>query len=136
MISAGPTMAATQSYEVFDNYTVYYNAFPSDTLQPAMAKAYGITRSKKRGLLSVSVVKKSLSPAGTPVNAAVVAKATNLTGQLKEIAIRELEDAGAIYYLSEFPITHQEVLDFTLNITPKGESQPLVVKFRQQFYTE
>ena len=132
----GTATAATKNYEVFDGYTVYYNAFTSDTLQPNMAKANGITRSKKRGLLSVSVVKKSFSPAGTPVNVTLKAKATNLTGQLKQITIREVEDAGSIYYLSEFPITHREVLDFTLDVTPKGESKPLVVKFRQQFYTE
>jgi len=130
-----PSAVWAQNSETFGDYTVYYNAFTSDTLQPSVAKSYNITRSKNLGLLSVSVVKKSLSPTGTPVTAQVKAEATNLTGQLKTVDVREVDDGNAIYYLAEIYVTHKEVLDFTLSITPKGESRPFVVKFRQQFYT-
>jgi hypothetical protein len=128
--------AASSSSQTFDDYTVYYSAFTSDTLQPAIAKTYNITRSKNLGLLSVSIVKKSLAPLGTPVKADVKAEATNLTGQLKNIDIREVDDGSSVYYISEFYVSHKEVLDFTLQITPDGESSPYVVKFRQQFYTK
>ncbi len=134
LIVSPVTWAGTS--QSFGDYTIYYSAFTSDTLQPAVAKTYGITRSKNLGLLSVSIVKKSLSPLGTPVKAAVKAEATNLTGQLKSVDIREVEDGGAVYYLSEIYVTHKEVLDFTLYVTPDGESSPFVVKFRQQFYTK
>ena len=130
-----PVAAVAQTSESFGEYTVYYNAFTSDTLQPSVAKLYNITRSKNLGLLTVSVMKKSLSPLGTPVKAQVKAEATNLTGQLKTVEVREVDDGSAIYYLSEIYVTHKEVLDFTLNVTPEGESKPFVVKFRQQFYT-
>ena len=130
----GTTWAGTS--QSFGDYTIYYSAFTSDTLQPAIAKSYGITRSKNLGLLSVSIVKKSLSPLGTPVKGAVKAEATNLTGQLKTVDIREVDDGSSVYYLSEIYVTHKEVLDFTLYVTPEGESSPFVVKFRQQFYTK
>jgi len=130
------TLAATGSSTVKGDFTVYYTAFTSDTLQPSMAKAYNIKRSKNRGLLSISVVKKTLSPMGTPVKAEVKAAATNLTGQLKEIKIREVDEGSSVYYLSEFPVAHKEVLDFSLEVTPAGESKPINVKFRQQFYTQ
>jgi hypothetical protein len=135
IFSVSPATWAGTS-QSFGDYTIYYSAFTSDTLQPAIAKTYGITRSKNLGLLSVSIVKKSLSPLGTPVKAAVKAEATNLTGQLKTVDIREVEDSGAVYYLSEIYVSHKEVLDFTLYVTPEGESSPFVVKFRQQFYTK
>jgi hypothetical protein len=80
-------------------------------------------------------VKKSLSPLGKPVKAHVKAEATNLTGQLKTVDVREVDDGNGIYYLSEIYVTHKEVLDFKLTITPEGESKPFVVKFRQQFFT-
>ena len=131
-----PVGALAGTSQSFGDYTVFYSAFTSDTLQPAIAKTYGITRSKSLGLLSVSVVKKSLSPLGTPVKAQVKAEATNLTGQLKTVDVRELDDGSAVYYLSEIYVTHKEVLDFTLYVTPEGESSPFVVKFRQQFYTD
>ena len=130
-----PAAALAQNSESFGDYTVFYNAFTSDTLQPSVAKVYNITRSKNLGLLTVSVVKKSLSPLGTPIKAQVRAEATNLTGQLKSVEVREVDDGTAIYYLSEIYVTHKEVLDFTITVTPEGESRPFVVKFRQQFYT-
>jgi len=129
-------LAATSSSKVQGDYTVYYTAFTSDTLQPSMAKAYNIKRSKNRGLLSISVVKKTLSPMGTPVKAKVKAAATNLTGQLREIKIREVDEESSVYYLSEFSVAHEEILDFSLEVTPAGESKPINVKFRQQFYTQ
>lgn len=128
--------AVAETSKQFGQYTVYYNAFTSDSLQPSMARAYNITRSKNRGLLSISVLKKSLSPLGTPVKAKVKANATNLTGQLKNIVIREVDDGTSVYYLSEFHISHREVLDFTLDVQPEGSEETYVVKFRQQFYTE
>jgi hypothetical protein len=131
-----PAGAWAGTSQTFGDYTIYYSAFTSDTLQPAIAKTYGITRSKNLGLLSISVVKKSLSPLGTPVKAKVKAEATNLTGQLKSVEVREVDDGSAVYYLSEINVSHKEVLDFTLYVTPNGESSPFVVKFRQQFYTK
>jgi hypothetical protein len=131
-----PTVTWAGTSQSFGDYTVYYSAFTSDTLQPAIAKSYGITRSKNLGLLSISIVKKSLSPLGTPVKGVVKADATNLTGQLKTVDVREVDDGSAIYYLSEIYVSHKEVLDFTLYVTPEGESSPFVVKFRQQFYTK
>ena len=131
-----PQFALAGDSQDFGDYTVFYSAFTSDTLQFAMAKAYNITRSKNRGLLSISVVKKTLSPLGLPVKAVVVAEATNLTGQLKSIDIREISENSSIYYISEFSVSHKEVLDITLKVTPEGESKTYTVKFRQQFYTQ
>lgn len=129
-----PAWAGTS--QTFGDYTVFYSAFTSDSLQPSIAKTYKITRSKNRGLLSISILKKSLAPLGTPVKAKVSAEATNLTGQLKNIEIREVDDGSSIYYLSEFYVSHKEVLDFTLHIKTDSQTSPFEVKFRQQFYTK
>ena len=126
---------ATPATKTFGDYTIHLNAFNSDTLQPNMAKAYNIIRSKNRGLLTISVVKKSLSDNGKPVRATVQAKATNLTGQLKNIEIREISDGDAVYYISEFQVADKEVLDFTINVTPDN-SGPFTVEMRQQFFTQ
>lgn len=136
ILSLLPQLLWADTSKQFGDYTIHYSAFTSDSLQPAVAKSYGITRSKNRGLLSVSVVKKSLSPLGTPVKAKVSAEATNLTGQLKTIEIREVDEGTAVYYLSEFYVTHQEVLDFTVYVQPDDQKSPFMVKFRQQFYTK
>ncbi|MCI0505407.1 MAG: DUF4426 domain-containing protein [Gammaproteobacteria bacterium] len=127
---------ATPAAESFGDYTIHINAFSSDTLQPNMAKAYNIIRSKNRGLLTISVVKKSNSSNGMPIKARVNAKATNLTGQLKNIEIREINDGGAVYYISEFNIADKEILDFTINVKPTDNNGPYTVTLRQQFFTQ
>lgn len=129
-------VSATPVSKDFGEYTVHINAFNSDTLQPSMAKAYNIVRSKNRGLLTISVVKKSLSANPKPVKAKVSGKATNLTGQLKDIQIREINDGGAVYYISEFQVADKEVLDFTIYLTPNDHTSPFTVELRQQFYTQ
>ncbi len=135
MMCGGSSLATPVSKD-FGEYTVHVNAFNSDALQPSMAKAYNIVRSKNRGLLTISVVKKSLSENPKPVKAKVSGKATNLTGQLKDIQIREINDGGAVYYISEFHVADKEVLDFTVYLTPDENTSPITVELRQQFFTQ
>lgn len=125
-----------ETSQTFGDYTIHYNAFNSDVLQPSMAEAYGIVRSKNRGMLTVTIIKKGSQLKGTPVRAKVTASASNLTGQFRKFKIREIDEKISIYYMSVFHVAHEEMLDFVLNVLPEGETQALTVKFRQKFYTQ
>lgn len=130
---------AQQSRE-FNDYVVHYNALRTDLLPPQVAQGYGIARSSNRALLNVSVMKKSANAdeAETPVSAKIIVHASNLTGQRRDVTLREInESAGeAVYYIGEFPVHNLETYRFKLEILPDGESEMLLVEFRQQFYTE
>ena len=129
--------AEAQQSQDFGDYVVHYNALNTNFIPPQVAQGYGIRRSSSRALLNLTVLKKVMDNPGTPVSAKVSASGTNLTGQLREIEIRELKDTeGAIYYIGEFPIHNLETYNFSVNVQPEGETEPLLVKFRQQFYTE
>jgi hypothetical protein len=79
----------------------------------------------------------SANTAETAVAAAIDVNATNLTGQRREVILRQIDDAeGAIYYIGELPVHNLETYQFKVEILPEGESEPLMVEFRQQFYTE
>lgn len=121
---------------VFGEYTVHYNAFNTDTLQPAMAKAYGIVRSKNRGMITISVMKKDEASVDKSVRANIAVNASNLTGQFRKFDVREVDEGSSIYYLSEFHVAHEEMLNFTLQILPEGSTKSFTVEFRQQFYTQ
>ena len=125
-----------ETSQTFGDYTIHYNAFNSDVLQPSMAEAYGIVRSKNRGMLTVTIIKKGSELKGTPVRAKVTASASNLTGQFRKFKIREIDEKISIYYMSVFHVAHEEMLDFVLNVLPEGETQAYTVKFRQKFYTQ
>lgn len=135
LLLAVPFASAELSVK-YGDYTIHYNAFTTDTLQPQIAKLYRITRSRNRGMLNISVLKEV--PVGVPrsVKADVSGTATNLTGQLKELDIRELRDGDAVYYIATFPVSHEETLDFSLTVEPEGAAQPYNVKFRRQFFTD
>lgn len=132
------TALAQQSRE-FNDFIVHYNALRTDLLPPQVAQGYGIRRSSNRALLNVTVMAKpaSFDQAEIAVPASIVVHAANLTGQRRDIALREIRDAeGAIYYVGEFPVHNLETYQFKLEVLPDGEPEPLMVEFRQQFYTE
>ena len=128
---------AAQQSQDFGEYVVHYNALNTKLIPPQVAQGYGIQRSSNRALLNVTVLKKVMDTPGTPVDAQVTAIGKNLTGQLREVEIREIKDPeGAIYYIGEFPVHNMETFNFTIEVAVEGEDEPLLVKFRQQFYTE
>ncbi len=126
--------SAEQSQE-FGNYVVHYNALVTDLLPAETARAYGITRSRNRAILNLTVLKKVMETSGQPVPAQVSATATNLNGQLRNIPVREIRDGNAIYYIGEFGIADQETLDFTAEVHPDGAPQAYTIHFRQNFFT-
>ena len=126
-----------QQSQDFGDYVVHYNALNTNLIPPQVAQGYGIKRSSSRALLNVTVLRKVMNTPGTPVKAQVKAAGTNLTGQRRDIEIREISDQDeAVYYIGEFPVHNMESYQFTIEVTVDGESDPLMVKFRQQFYTE
>tara|TARA_R110002073_G_scaffold79585_6_gene191890 strand:+ start:415 stop:810 length:396 start_codon:yes stop_codon:yes gene_type:complete len=128
--------AVAERSESFGNYEVHYNALTTDLIDPSVARAYGIIRSKNRALINVAVLRRVMGVATQPVTARVKARAVNLNSQLKSVDMRELNDAGAIYYIGEMPVDHNETLEFTIEVTPEGEASAHTTSFKQQFYTE
>jgi hypothetical protein len=135
-MSLACTGAPAEQSTSFGDYTIHYSAFTTDILTPDVAKAYGIQRSKSRALLNISVLKKVLGTTGRPVRAAVQASATNLSSQLRRLNVRELNDAGAIYYIAETSVADGETLKFNIVVTPENETVPTTVTFDQQFFTQ
>jgi hypothetical protein len=117
-------------------YTIHHNAIPSAALDPAIAKQHGIQRSKYRGMLNVSVIKSEAGTTGKPATAVVMAKATNLLGQMISIPMRKVTEGEAIYYIGEFRIADQETLNFELQVKPQGATHFYTAKLSQQFFID
>jgi hypothetical protein len=71
-----------------------------------------------------------------PVHANVSVKTVNLTGQLKNVVMREILEQEAIYYIGETPVANREMLNFDVSIVPDGEKESSSVRFQRQFYTD
>jgi len=128
--------AGAQNMIESGEFVVHYNALPTTQLPPEVARAYNITRSPNRALLNISVQRRAGDGTPEAITAEVQAAATNLTGQRRDLAVREVRDQGAIYYLSETRVTHLETLTFNVVVQPAGASAPITLQFQQQFFTE
>jgi len=118
------------------NHVVHFSAQSTDQLPPAVAREYNIVRSKNRAMLNVSVLRK---PDNLPVTAEVSVNTVNLTGQLKNVTMRKIEERGdivAIYYIGDTTVANREVLIFDISIKPDGEESASRVRFKRQFYSD
>ena len=102
-------------------------------LSPEIASVYGIQRAGTQAMLNVTVLQKENRE---PTEARITATATNLTGQRREIELRQINDQGAIYYIGQFRIHNEETLNFNVEVQPEGHTgAPFQLQFRQQFFT-
>lgn len=127
--------ARAESSQDFGDYVVHFNALTTDLLPPKVATEYKIRRSGNHALLNVVVLRKVLGAPGQPVPATVTGTARSLTGQQRELNLREIREPNAIYYIADFGVDNEELLHFLLDVRPEGESESYQVQFRQQFFT-
>ena len=84
-------------------------------------------------MLNVSVL---LEADNTSVTAEVTVKTVNLTGQLKNITMRQINEQDAIYYIGEVPVANRETLIFDISVIPEGAESASDVRFKRQFFTD
>lgn len=114
----------------FDDLDVHYSAFNSSFLQPDVAAAKNLVRSKNQGVLNIAVLK-----AGNPSTANVSGIAKDLVGREQVLTFRQVTEGDAIYYLAQFTITQQEMLRFTVNVSAGG-SETHRLEFNQEVFPE
>lgn len=129
-------LRGTETSKDFGDYVVYFSALTTDQLTAEIAQRYGIVRSKNRAMLNVNILKKKEGTIGTPVAGEVSVGANNLTGQLKNITVREIREGEAIYYIGECNITNRETLIFTIDVTPINEASSFSVRYMKQFFVD
>jgi hypothetical protein len=123
--------AGASSVDIGD-HVVHFSAQSTDQLPPEVARTYNIVRSKNRAMLNVSVLEEADN---TPVTANVEVKTVNLTGQLKTVVMRKVQEQDAIYYIGETPVANRETLIFDISVTPEGVDAASDIRFKRQFYT-
>lgn len=127
--------AGATSADIGD-HVVHFSAQSTDALPPEVASAYNIVRSKNRAMLNVSIVRESDK---LTVPGEVSVNTVNLTGQLKNVTMRRIDEPGdppAIYYIGTTPVVNQETLNFDISVRPEGAEQTSNIRFQRQFYTD
>jgi len=126
--------AAAERLQRFGDLEVHYNVFNSSFLQPNVAAAAGLARSKTQGVVNVVVMR-----AGKAVpNASVTGTLKNLMGQSKTLNFQRVAegegDQQAVYHLAQFGMTEREVLTFDIKVQEGGKSHSL--NFNQEVFPD
>lgn len=129
-------LTGTDAMQDFGDFVVYVNALTTDRLTADVAAEYGIARSPGRALLTLSVHRKQDGSAPVAVTGAHSVSAVNLAGQLRNVLLREITEAEAIYYIGELEVSDQETLTYSIDFTPDGETNPLSLRFQRQFFVD
>ena len=129
-------LPATESSQAFGDYELHFNALGTNQLTPEIAGEYGIVRNPNRVMLTLSILDTTGGGIGSAVSGSVEASAINLTGQFKNIPVREIDEGDAIYYIGETTVADTETLIFTVDVTPADEPDPFTVKFQKQFFVD
>lgn len=124
---------AGETMKNIGGYVVHFSAQSTDQLSPEIARAHNIVRSKNRAMLTISILREADNAS---VEGEVSVKTVNLTGQLKNVTMRLVEEPGALYYIGETPVANRETLIFDITVKPDGVDTVSEVRFKRQFYTD
>jgi hypothetical protein len=117
----------SERQETFGDVTVHYNTFNSTYLQPDVAKAAQLTRSKDQGVINISVIK-----AGTPITADVSGTVKDLTSQSYILNFKQVTEQGAIYYIAQYPVPQQEIRTFEIKV--QNSDKINTINFNQELF--
>jgi hypothetical protein len=104
--------ALAERKQSFGDLDVHYIAFNSSFLQPEIAAANGLVRSKTQGVVNVSLIK-----AGKASSGSVSGEVKDLVGRSHPLSFKQVTEGAAIYYLAQFPFTQHEMLRFSINVS-------------------
>ena len=122
--------AFAERKQSFGELDVHYSVFNSSFLQPDVAAAVGLTRSKTVGVLNIAALK-----GGQGQPAKVSGSVKNLLGQTSELQFKQVLESGAVYYLAEFPLRQREMLTFSINVQI-GDAAPHTLTFNQEVFPD
>ena len=122
--------AVAERKQTFGELDVHYSVFNSSFLQPDVAAAAGLTRSKTVGVLNIAALKDGKGQA-----AKVSGTLKNLLGQTSGLKFKQVLESGAVYYLAEFPLRQREMLTFSIQVQI-GDAAPHTLTFNQEVFPD
>lgn len=113
----------------FGDYTVRSSTVGSQHVSPSTAKEHGIERSPKHAVVNVTVMKNDQA-----IPAQVSVTAQNLTGLRRQIDMKETKVGNYVSYTGSYDFVHGEVIDFTVQATPRGSDKVLTMSYRERMW--
>lgn len=119
-----------------DRYEIHYNAFNSTLIPAEVASRHGLTRSGNRGLINIAVLEKQADGSTLPVSAEVKGNTRNIVQQVQNLSFNEVTETNAIYSISSFQFTNEDLLTITLNVKPATTDKTYTIEMKNTFYVD
>ena len=128
------TNAAAESKRLGDGLTVHYSVLASADLPAEMARAYGIVRGGRHGLVNVAL-RRARGGEDEAVAAEVRGSWQDLVHR-HALEFEEIREGDAIYYLAKLRFNHRETMYFELSLRPLPDGPESSFKFRQALHAD
>jgi len=116
-----------------DTHIIHFNVFNSSFLTPEIAKQYNLKRSNYYAILNIAVHEKGDSE-DKPIPVLLQGTATNIVQQQQKLEFKEIDEGRAIYYLSTFRISDDDLLTFDIKIRAHADSPGYDLRFKRRVY--
>lgn len=124
--------ARPERQEQFGDLTIHYNAFASGILQPSIAQAAGLIRSKGQAAINVTAIKE-----GRTIPADVSGSVQDLTGRKKPLIFKQISEQGAVNYIAQFAVEPDTSAIYTFTIHVKaGDDDAHTLSFNQEIFSD
>ena len=70
------------------------------------------------------------------MKAKVKGKASDITGKVSRLKMKEVTEGMVVYYLAELPITDGQKLNFDITVSPEDVKKSYPLSFSQQFFVK
>lgn len=124
-----PGFVATGDHEM------RYGIVLASELPAEVATTYGINRSKDRAVVNVSVLRRRAEALPTPIEAEVEGEWRTVISEPKPLLFRPILQGGAISYVAEVPVRHQQPTTFELHARPP-QAAAMTARITRAFDTE
>lgn len=118
------------------DYEVLYSVFSTSFLSPEIASAYGIVRSKARGMVNVAVVPAGGDARTRGRSSLIRGHVSNIIGQRQDLDFMEINEGAAVYYLAPFSFQNEDFMTFKIRVQPDPNKPAHPLSFQRTLYRD
>lgn len=127
---------AQAGQEDFGDYQVHWSVFPSTFLDPEVARANNLQRSRGIGIINISIMTEGEHGQIRPVGGQVQGQVTNDIQQVNFLAFRRIQEGDAVYFIAQYQHRPGDLMTFNITTRPTGHNRDLPVRFSHTLFND
>jgi hypothetical protein len=127
---------AQAGQEDFGDYQVHWSVFPSTFLDPEVARANNLQRSRGIGIINISIMTEGEHGQIRPVGGQVQGQVANDIQQVNFLAFRRIQEGDAVYFIAQYQYRSGDLMTFNITARPTGHNRDLPVRFSHTLFND